>query len=267
MNLFYYRVSLPGMDTENILKVLEFDPAKETIHGVLARMKELLKFFGSNPQYKRLIPFLETYHIVTETVLKKRIESPNFYDNPEDLERLDVVFASLYFKPLKTYLETGKSEPPWAGYFSYCEKDGIPFLQMLLGINTHINSDLCTSVVSVDYTQKRDFFLMNDILKEVIPKVMHFLAFSSHDIFGLGGMIFRGFMRREFYKTVVQWRQNAWDNAHVISTASRHDYQNRLFECTEETCTRLIKVFHDIRMPMTIPKLNLKLQDALVRFK
>ena len=255
------------MTKDEVLKILEFDTAQETIHGVIERMEHLLEFFKNEHAYKRLIPFLETYYIVTKTVLKKRMDPPHFYDKPDDLERLDVYFASLYFQPLKKYIETGKSEPPWAGYFSYCEKDGIPFLQMLLGINTHINSDLCTSLIASGYSNRRDYLVINNILDEVTPKIMRFLAFSAHDIFGLGGMIFRRLMEKEFYKTVVEWRQNAWDNALTISTARNMDYQNKLFKCTEETCSRLINIFHELKIPMTIPKFNLKLENALVRFK
>ena len=255
------------MDKEDILKILELDAEKENISGVIGRMESLLAYFKQNPEHGGLIPFLETYYLVTKKVVEKRMERDDYYTHPNDLERLDVVFASLYFQPLAEYLKTGRSNPPWTGYFSYCEKGGIPFLSMLLGINAHINADLCATLVSLKYRHEKDYFLINNILNEVIPQIMHFLAFSSHDIFGLGGLIFRKIVERDFRKTVVQWRNHAWANALAISAGNHPDYHEKLNDCTEKTCVRLIETFHELRRPFSIPKFNLKLEQALVKFE
>ena len=256
-----------AMDKHKIFELLERDLEKETISEVIGKMETLLAYFKENPQYLGLVPFLETYYLVTKKVAEKRIQQENYYNHPGDLEKLDVVFASLYFRPLATYLKTGKANPPWSGYFDYCEKDGIPFLKMLLGINAHINTDLCITLISLGYRHKNDYFVINDILDEVIPEIMHFLAFTSHDIFGISGLFFKKIVEKEFRKTVVQWRQHAWNNALAISTGSYPDYHTKLNKCTEETCVRLIATFHELRRPFSIPKFNLKLEKALVKFE
>src|SRR3989338_3885961 len=98
-------------------------------------------------QYKNLVPFLETYYLITKSVADKQFSSKSFFAKPGQLSKLDVYFASLYFIPLKSYLESGKKVKPWKIYFDYCErKDGIPFVQMFLGINAHINADLSSSI-------------------------------------------------------------------------------------------------------------------------
>ena len=253
------------MDKKELIKTLEVDPQKETIFGIIGRMEVVLDFFKKNPEYRSLIPFLETYYLVTKKVAEKRIEQKHFYENPTDLERLDVVFASLYFEPLSHYLKTKKSHPPWAGYFKYCEKDGIPFLEMLLGINAHINADLCDTLIRLKYKNKKDYFLIDNILHEVTPEIMKFLAFSSHDVFGLGGMVFKKIVEEDFYKTAISWRKNAWHNALTISSGSYPEYRNELNSTTEDTCTNLITIFRELRDPLTIPNFNLNLENALVK--
>ena len=128
----------------NFRQVLQIKDLKsETIFDVIGRMEVLLEYFKSKPRHKNLVPFLETYYLITKAVAEKQLKHPKFFRDPKSLGKLDVDFANLYFKPLKIYLETGRTVKPWQKYFEYCEqKNGLPFLQMFLGMNAHINADL-----------------------------------------------------------------------------------------------------------------------------
>lgn len=191
---------------------------RESIYGVIGRMEALLDLFRDHQEYRGLIPFLETYYLVTRAVADKRIEYEHYFQDQDSINRLDVYFASLYFEPLKQYLLHKKYQAPWQEYFKFCEHPGKhPFVQMLLGINAHINADLTICLVKLKYKNKHDFLIVNKILSEVTPHVMRYLAFHEHDMYGLGGMIFKKFVREEFHKTVVSWRKLSWNNASRIT--------------------------------------------------
>src|SRR3989344_5488294 len=177
------------------------------IYDVIGRMKVLLEFFKRNQEYKNLTPFLKTYHLITKSVAERSLEHDDFFKNFDSLNHMDVYFANLYFRPLKYYLVNNRMVRPWQTYFKYCQReDGIPFLQMLLGINAHINSDLLISVLVLRYRNKSDFLKINKILKEEISDVMKFLAFVDHDLYGYGALVFRKFVLHEFKNVIVAWR-------------------------------------------------------------
>ncbi|MDP3741669.1 MAG: DUF5995 family protein, partial [bacterium] len=181
------------MDKDQLTKILTIkDLQRETIFDIVGRMKVLLEFFKRNPRHKNLVPFLKTYYLITKSVAERRLERKKYFADTTGLDRLDAHFADLYFRPLREYLLRGKMKKPWQTYFKYCErKDGIPFVQMLLGINAHINSDLLTSIVDLKYGNRKDFLTINIILKEEIPDVMKFLVRVDHDLYGLGVLVFR----------------------------------------------------------------------------
>ena len=217
------------------------NPDKEDVFGIIGRMEIILEYFKANPKHKNLVPFLETYYLITKAVAEKQLDHPGFFKNPSLLKKLDVHFAGLYFEPLKVYLETGKSARPWKCYFDYCERldDGMPFLQMFLGINAHINGDLCTSLKSVRYKERGDYLAVNTILHEKIPEIMKFLAFVEHDYYVMAGYLYKKLIEEEFQKVVVGWRLNAWTNAefklsrkHVMKTERVGESLVKIFEKT-----------------------------------
>lgn len=168
-------------------------PRAESIYSIVGRMKVLLEYLERHRSLRNLIPFLETYYVITKTVAERRLEKKDTFKDIQQLEKLDIYFAQLYFEPIKKFLLNSTRLKPWQTYLNYCEKPGIPFLQMLLGINAHINGDLFTSLVKLKYREKSDYWKINKILEEEIPVIMKFLAYVDHDVYGLGGVIFKNF--------------------------------------------------------------------------
>lgn len=195
-------------------KLLTQRSEKETIYDILGRMEALGVFLRENKAYKNLLPFHETYHLVTKKIADTYVEFPHFFASRKDLELLDINFAYLYFQPLYAYITEGAKHTPWQTFFTYCEQPhGTSFVQMLLGINAHINADLATALEQTSYHEEQDFLRINDILLLEIPNVMRYLAFADHDFFAISGMIFlKKYMVDEFQKIVVSWRKNAWAN-------------------------------------------------------
>ena len=203
---------LPELNNAQLERLLIIpDPKKETIFGVVGRMEVVLGLFEQHERLYGLMPFLKTYYFVTKAAAEKYFEKKHYFTNLREYETLDIYFASLYFKPLLTYLTKGKRVTPWKTYFDYCSKsDGVPFLQMLLGINAHINADLWKALIDLDYKDEKDFFLVNDVLQDVIPEVIHYMVFSEHDFYSVGGLVMKNFFLSEFHTVIERWRSEAY---------------------------------------------------------
>jgi len=230
------------MIKKDLARALEIkNPKKEDIFGIVGRMEVLLECLKSDSRHKGLIPFLQTYYLITKAVAEKKLKHPRFFKQPDKLDALDVHFASLYFHPLKLFLEKGQAVKPWQTYFSYCQQpNGAPFLQMLLGINAHINADLTSSLIALGYDQKEDYLAINKILHEQIPAIMKFLALTEHDWIGLGALFMKKFTEQEFRKIIVGWRLRAWENAQ-----DRRNNRHIILQ-TEKIGQELIKTFDNL---------------------
>lgn len=236
------------------------DPSQESIFGVIGRMEILLDYLSVTPGKENLIPFLKTYYWVTKRAAEKYVLYKHYFWSLKDYEALDVYFASLYFKPLLAYLEKKEVAKPWSSYFDYCQKkDGLPFLQILLGINAHINTDLYQSIMVLGYKNKNDFFLVNTVLREIVPDVIKLLA-MEHDLVGISGLAFRDFINGEIRNTVIRWREEVWENAQETNIdLAAENYQN-IAQNTDNLAKELIdsftNIYHFHQMPVNIKKIN-----------
>jgi hypothetical protein len=125
--------------------------------------------------------FNKLYRRVTERVALALDE--NIFENRAFVDRLDVVFANLYFEALRAFLHDRESVPrAWAPLFDGNAERGIAPIQFALaGMNAHINRDLMVAVVRVceemglevgdDSPHKRDYDRLNPILQEVETSV------------------------------------------------------------------------------------------------
>ncbi len=224
----------------------------EDIFGIVGRMATMLEYFKNNRKYKNLIPFLNTYYIVTKAVAVKSIEDKCCFNDIKKLDKLDEYFASLYFKPMLQYLENEEMQKPWQTYLKYCtskKRFRISFLEMILGINAHINCDLVISLVDLKYNEQSDFLIINRILNEVTTEVLRFLAYNDLDIIGFSGIVFKELVKNEFEKIIVMWRDNAWKNAKKIIQEEPENYKEKLSNETEKIAEKLIDIFTKIDNP------------------
>ncbi len=125
--------------------------------------------------------FNKLYRRVTERVALALTDGT--FENPAFIDRLDVVFANLYFRALQTFLHDRETVPrAWAPLFDGNTERGLAPIQFALaGMNAHINRDLMIAVVRVceemglvvssDSPHKRDYDRLNPILHEVETSV------------------------------------------------------------------------------------------------
>lgn len=229
-------------ELKNIEKVIMISDSENlNIFDIQGRMGVLLDFFMDNPEFHSFVPFLKTYYLITRSVADKRLEKEEFFDDEDCLESLDADFARRYFEPMFHYLKTGEKKEPWKTYFEYCERqDSRPVIELLLGINAHINADLACSLLNQNYSRKSDYEAINEILKEEIPEVMKFLVFHEHDFSGIIGLVNHRLAVHEFRKTVMKWRDLTWENFTKAKGLSEPDKAEKMLKSQTEEVGREI---------------------------
>lgn len=153
-----------------------------SIHTVITVMQELDAMLSTSDGVKW---FNLLYLRVTQAVYEK---PDSYWNNPEWLKKLDITFASLYFKALAcSFTDTAQVPRAWMALFEARDKQDIERVQFALaGMNAHINHDLPLALVQTyeDLTispgrgtpEYSDFTKVNSILNAVQPEILHDLA-------------------------------------------------------------------------------------------
>jgi hypothetical protein len=126
--------------------------------SVLAVLAQLRDIEESAPRSDGVVCFARLYRQVTEDV-NAELERQGFEDG-RFMERLDVVFAGLFFAALDAYEHGGRTVPSaWQPLFSDRSRRGVAPLQFALaGMNAHINRDLPVALVTTCQDLGLDFF-------------------------------------------------------------------------------------------------------------
>lgn len=150
--------------------------APGTVEQVIQRMREI---DGSLDGRDGVRSFNHMYLRVTELVAQ-HIQQGTFQD-PEFLERMDVLFAGLYFKAVDAGASGGDVPTPWKPLFDARENRTIwPIQFALAGMNAHINHDLPVAVVETCKERgttpgtdpvHADYLRVNDLLAKVESEV------------------------------------------------------------------------------------------------
>lgn len=239
----------------------------DSIYSVVGKMQTYSNYFRVNKKYDHLLPFLTTYKLVTEqVVLKNQVESEYFADFGK-MSELDCHFADLYFGPLAEYLAKEETVTPWLNYYDYCENGhDSPFLQILMGINVHINADLPHALVLSGFELEEDYEKINQILLEVMPQLMRYLLIQEYEVLGLAGMILRKFFVDEFVHIIVRWRKQAWQ--HALQMKSGKLQQVQLNSATENLSQQLALWWeqdYKLSRPWKLRQLIAKLNSAEIK--
>ena len=115
------------------------DGSGKAIGSLIGRMDTLLAPMAATNDNR--LHFLTTYRNTTEAV-SNELAGGGFVDATW-LERLDIVFASLYLDALDAWNRGESCSEPWRVAFEYAKNPKLPVLRhVLLGMNAHINYDL-----------------------------------------------------------------------------------------------------------------------------
>jgi hypothetical protein len=149
-----------------------------SVSDVIARMRAIE---ASLPRSDGVACFVELYREVTEGVADQLGRSA--FASPRALERLDVVFADLFFDAFDmNERDPGSAPAAWRPLFAARSTRGIAPIQFALaGMNAHINRDLPVALVTTwaeleekprrGSPQHADYLRVNELLASVEAKL------------------------------------------------------------------------------------------------
>lgn len=144
-----------------------------TIDEVIQLLDEIIE--NSKSEQSAIGMFTTLYREVTMQI-KKGIGT-GLFQNPERMEKLDVIFANRYLKAYYQYKAKEKPSECWEFAFQQAESFWPIVVQhLLLGINAHVNLDLGIASAQVSTVEniedlKSDFDQINVILSNLVESV------------------------------------------------------------------------------------------------
>lgn len=240
---------------EELSEILEIEV--QSIESVASTMRDLRNYL-ENQRRTSMLPFLDAYLKITEEVIEEK--NKGHFEKPEQLVELDIRFAELYFEAVEAYLEKGEKKQPWKTYFEYIEReDSKPVLELLLGINAHINADLTQVLEEQEYDNLKDFKRVDNILRKSLYPVMAKIGVERRDI-ELFGIIGLPLVTWTGLKRIQSWRSLSFKNS------NKHDFDLlEVREQTEKNAENLIDLRHEytpqgvLRKPFKVLKTGVKL--------
>ncbi|MGB9146866.1 MAG: DUF5995 family protein [Acidobacteriaceae bacterium] len=171
-------VSLANQPLYNLVS----GPAPAAIPGVVARMQAVDALL---PVTDGLKWFNRLYLMVTQQV--DLCPPGGAWQSPVWFDRLDVVFAGLYFSAVAGYLSGSPVPSSWNALFEARYSTGIDRIQFALaGMNAHINHDLALALLATDAelnvipaagsAESADYQAVNELLKTTMPSALTMLA-------------------------------------------------------------------------------------------
>lgn len=192
-------------------------PAAASVDGVLTKMQQIDRILADNDGLKW---FNRLYMMVTEEV---DLRPPNGgWKDAVWLDRLDVVFAGLYFKAVAAFVSKSADAPnAWDALMESRFRGGVDRIQFALaGMNAHINHDLAYALIETNCEsninpnrlspQYADYDAVNQLLQEVMPRALNVLAAGilgqlAQDTGKIGRLL--------AFWNIVKARDLAWDVA------------------------------------------------------
>jgi hypothetical protein len=190
-----------------------------TIADVIARMEAIDREL---PRKDGVAYFNRLYLQVTKAV--RAASATTTFEDPLFLDRLDVVFAGLYFSAEDTIASGSECPQAWRPLIAMRD-DALSAVQFALaGMNAHINHDLPLAVVqtceelglapSDDSPQHRDFQQVNALLKTVEGQVAGW--FQSGLVADVEDVMSKPVAYAIAMWSIVAARDIAWGHAQIL---------------------------------------------------
>jgi Family of unknown function (DUF5995) len=153
------------------------DPPVGSIAAAIQRMEAI----QADLQADDGLSYFNLMYLEVTKQFQERIEAGFFQDQPF-MERLDVVFANMYFDATRSEsLDPSTTPRAWTALFERrADQRVLPLQFAIAGMNAHINFDLPRSLVATCQqlhtrpsagSHYRDFNKVNEILAEVEPAI------------------------------------------------------------------------------------------------
>ncbi|MBK6994284.1 MAG: hypothetical protein IPH31_04950 [Lewinellaceae bacterium] len=145
---------------------------------VIARLEQIIAWAKTNES--PLGYFAALYYKMTIAVRDAVIRGE--FENGSRMEQVDVAFAKRYFDAFDTWQAGGTPTESWRISFEVAQDQQITVMQhLLLGMNAHINLDLCIAAASVRqrdaiFGLRHDFMHVNKIIESLTDQTQSQLA-------------------------------------------------------------------------------------------
>lgn len=173
---------MPVSAADQALYQIVSGPEATSVNEVLAKMQQIDSTLPDNDGLKW---FNRLYMMVTSEV---DLRPAAIWKDAAWLDRLDVIFAGLYFKAVASFVSQSAGAPnAWDALMEARFRAGIDRIQFALaGMNAHINHDLALALIETNRQsninpnhlspQYVDYEAVNQLLNEVMPKALNVLA-------------------------------------------------------------------------------------------
>ncbi len=193
------------------------DNKTKTIDEVLNELDAIIE--NSIKENNRLGIFAYIYRRTTAQI-KQAVIDRRFEDN-DRMQIMDVAFANLYINAYKSFCLNNSISKSWMVAFQ-SQNEKLTIIQhIILGMNAHINLDLCIAASSIAMGDKinslqKDFMLVNQILKDLINEMQDRLSKVSRLMFLLD-WIGENEDEQIINFSIVKARQQAWESASSLA--------------------------------------------------
>ena len=144
----------------------------KTIDEVLSQLDEIIEETLHDNSYACVFAYVyrRTTAQIKEAILQGR------FDDNERMEKMDVVFANFYIRAFYDYKNKLPVCNAWKAAFDNQHQPVTLIQHLLLGMNAHINYDLCQAAAQVAQggqikEVERDFMTVNQVLAELVDEM------------------------------------------------------------------------------------------------
>jgi len=231
--------------TELDQSFFELDTKHHDMSDLVQKMDALENFFNQNEKYRLFAEFIEVYKQITESV--QSIHEEDGFNQPSEMEKLDLEFAKYYFDAMQKFILDGEKIEPWKNYIDYCmREDSSESVALFLGINSHVNGDLIKALNKSDFDSNEDYTRINPVLENHLSQNLRRLILEDHDKYAFYAELFKPVTRYELNHTIISWRKQIWKHRGIKQ-------KEPIFEnYAEEVAEKIIHIAEHTN-PFTLP--------------
>jgi hypothetical protein len=234
------------------MPVLENLPVDQRMEVLLRQMEQ---------QGDRRAVFLNCYLLMTRNMLSA-IQSGDFND-PQWVSGLLHNFAEYYFRAYQAYDTADVLTPPvWRLAFDSARQPGTNTLrQLLLGINAHINYDLCFALedalrpewalLSSQQLEQRhaDHQLINQIIADTVNLVQDTVIERYDPLLDLVDRLLGPVDEWLAARMIRVWRESVWEYATHLATCTDPEDRKRTLAEIEQSSLHRAEILMGERLP------------------
>lgn len=207
---------------------------------VIARLDQIIVW--AKEQQSPMGYFAALYRSMTVAVQEAAIRGD--FENGSRMEQLDVVFARRYFDAFDAWQSGKPVSQSWGKAFEATNQLDVTVMQhLLLGMNAHINLDLCIAAASIRqrdaiFGLRSDFMRINKIIEELTDQTQTALA-KIWLPFGWLDQLFRTEDEGWIGFSISVARGASWKAANILAFAPTKDEEQKIITALDQNVAAL----------------------------